>query len=128
MVAIDAVLTGRTRRAYFERRLAAALRQPKLHLQFAAEIDGALAGYALARVLEGEFGRTRPGLRLEVISVARAAQGRGIGWARCTPRSSRQRASARLGELRTSAPWRDCGDAALSRRRGLRALRRPGPR
>ena len=71
VVAIDAVLVGRTRRAYFERRLNAALRQPKLHLQFAAESDGRLAGYALGRVLEGEFGRTQPGLRLEVISVAR---------------------------------------------------------
>jgi predicted N-acetyltransferase YhbS len=79
VVAIDTALTGRTRRAYFERRLAVALRQPALHLQFAAEIDGALAGHALARVLEGEFGRTRPALRLEVISVARTAQGRGIG-------------------------------------------------
>ena len=106
VVAIDAALTGRTRRAYFERRLAAALRQPGLHLQFAAEIDGALAGHALARVLEGEFGRTRPGLRLEVISVARAAQGRGIGRSlhAALEQAARQRA---IGELRTSAPWRD---------------------
>jgi len=35
--------------------------------------------FALARVLEGEFGRTRPGLRLEMISVAPGAQSRGIG-------------------------------------------------
>jgi len=81
VVAIDAALMGRTRRAYFERRLNAALRQPRLHLQFAADVDGQLTGYALGRVLEGEFGRTQFGLRLEVISVARGAQGRGIGWA-----------------------------------------------
>jgi ribosomal protein S18 acetylase RimI-like enzyme len=106
VVAIDATLTGRTRRAYFERRLAAALRQPKLHLQFAAESGGALAGYALARVLEGEFGRTQPGLRLEVIGVARGAQGRGIGWAMhaALEEAARKRG---LAELRTSAPWRD---------------------
>ena len=106
VVAIDATLTGRTRRAYFERRLAAALRQPKLHLQFAAESGGALAGYALARVLEGEFGRTQPGLRLEVISVARGAQGRGIGWVlhAALEEAARKRG---LAELRTSAPWRD---------------------
>ena len=36
VVALDAAGSGRTRRAYFERRLAAALRQPQLHLQFAA--------------------------------------------------------------------------------------------
>jgi predicted N-acetyltransferase YhbS len=106
VVAIDATLTGRTRRAYFERRLAAALRQPKLHVQFAAETGGKLVGYALARVLEGEFGRTRPGLRLEVISVARGAQGRGIGWAlhAALEEIARKRG---LAELRTAAPWRD---------------------
>jgi predicted N-acetyltransferase YhbS len=106
VVAIDATLTGRTRRAYFERRLAAALRQPKLHVQFAAETGGKLVGYALARVLEGEFGRTKPGLRLEVISVARGAQGRGIGWAlhAALEEIARKRG---LAELRTATPWRD---------------------
>ena len=106
VVAIDAALTGRTRRAYFERRLAAALRQPTLHLQYAAEIDGALAGHALARVLEGEFGLTRPALRLEVISVARTAQGSGIGRALhgALEQAARKRS---IGELRTAAPWRD---------------------
>lgn len=79
VVALDAEVSGRTRRAYFERRLAAALRQPELHVQFAAEEGGVLRGHALGRVLEGEFGRTQPGLRLEVISVSQAAQGRGIG-------------------------------------------------
>lgn len=106
VVAIDATLTGRTRRAYFERRLNAALRQPKLHLQFAAESGGKLAGYALGRVLEGEFGRTKPGLRLEVISVARNAQGGGIGW---TLHAALEEAARKRGltELRTSTPWRD---------------------
>src|SRR3972149_6737586 len=61
VVALDAALTGQTRRAYFERRLAAALRQPELHLQFAAEEGGAYRGHALARVLAGEFGGPRPG-------------------------------------------------------------------
>jgi predicted N-acetyltransferase YhbS len=106
VVAIDAALMGRTRRAYFERRLNAALRQPKLHLQFAAEVDGKLTGYALGRVLEGEFGRTQPGLRLEVISVARGAQGRGVGWALHAALEAAARKRG-LAELRTATPWRD---------------------
>ena len=106
VVAIDAALTGRTRRAYFERRLNAALRQPQLHLQFAVEDGGRLAGHALARVLEGEFGRTQPALRLEVISVARELQGRGFG--RALHDALEQAARKRgLGELRTAAHWRD---------------------
>lgn len=108
VVALDAPLAGRTRRAYFERRLAAALRQPELHLQFAAESGGKLVGHALGRVLEGEFGRTRPGLRLEVISVAREAQRRGVGRAlhAALEAEAKQRS---LAELRTAAAWRDAG-------------------
>ena len=106
VVALDAALSGRTRRAYFERRLAVALRQPELHLQFAAERDGAFCGHALARVLEGEFGRTRPGLRLEVISVLPAAQSRGVG--RALHRALEEEAGKRsIAEFRTAADWRN---------------------
>ena len=73
VVAIDAAIEGRPRRTYFERRLAAAVRAPKLHAQFAATDADGLAGYILARVLEGEFGRTEPGLRLEIVGVRRDA-------------------------------------------------------
>jgi predicted N-acetyltransferase YhbS len=106
VVALDASLSGRTRRAYFERRLAAALRQPELHMQFTAEEDGVFRGHALARVLEGEFGRTQPGLRLEVISVDPAAQSRGIGRAL---HGALEEAARKLGiaDMRTGAAWRD---------------------
>jgi len=108
VVRADAALAGRTRRAYFERRLAVALRQPELHVQYAALRGGAFAGHALARVLAGEFGRAAPALRVEVISVARASQGRGVGRAlhRALEGAARQRD---IGELRTVAAWRDHG-------------------
>ena len=70
VVAIDAALEGRPRRAYVERRLPAAVREPELHAQFAASDGSGLAGYMLARVLLGEFGRTDPGLRLEMLGRA----------------------------------------------------------
>jgi ribosomal protein S18 acetylase RimI-like enzyme len=106
VVAIDAAIEGRSRRDYFARRLAAALREPKLHAQLAASDERGMAGYILARVLEGEFGRSEPGLRLEVVGVSADAQGRGIGrqlfdglaqWAR--------RHGVR--DLRTQATWND---------------------
>ena len=79
VVAIDAAIERRSRRTYFERRLVAALREPTLNAQFAA-IDGkGLAGYILARVLEGEFGRSGSGLRLEVVGVRKDCQGMGVG-------------------------------------------------
>jgi ribosomal protein S18 acetylase RimI-like enzyme len=79
VVAIDVAIEGRPRRAYFERRVAAAVREPRLHAQFAAWDDDGLAGYVLARVLDGEFGRSEPGLRLEAIGVRPAARGHRIG-------------------------------------------------
>lgn len=79
VVTIDAAIPGRPRRSYFERRLQAALREPKLHAQFAATDGAGLAGFILARVLEGEFGRSEPALRLEVVGVRADAQGKGVG-------------------------------------------------
>ena len=108
VVKLDAALAGRTRRAYFERRLALALRHPELHLQFAVERDGTHCGHALARVLEGEFGAAGTGLRLEVVSVAQDAQGQGAGRA-LHEALEREAAKRSIGEVRTTAAWRDTG-------------------
>jgi GNAT superfamily N-acetyltransferase len=108
VVAIDAAIEGRPRRAYFERRLAAAVREPKLHAQLAARDATGLAGYVLARVLEGEFGRSEPGLRLEVVGVRGDVKGHGVGrqlfeglaaWAK----------RHGIRDVRTQAAWNDHG-------------------
>jgi GNAT superfamily N-acetyltransferase len=69
VVAIDALSSGGPRRAYFERRLSAALERPELHVQFGAVRDGQLVGFMMARRMQGEFGRDEPALRIEVIDV-----------------------------------------------------------
>lgn len=79
VVELDAALSGRSRRGYFERRLAAAQRDPERHLQFAVDEDGALAGFILGHTLEGEFGRSEPAVRLEALGVTAPAQGQGLG-------------------------------------------------
>lgn len=106
VVEIDAANVGRSRRDYMERRLEAALREPALHLQFAAERAGRLVGYLLARKLEGEFGRAEPALRLEIIGVAPGEQGRGIG-SMLLGRLETEAKQLGVRELRTQAPWRD---------------------
>ena len=106
VVAIDAALNGRTRRAYYERRLAAAKREPKLHAQFAVEEGGRFTGYVLGKVLGGEFGRAEPALRLEVIGVAPEAQGHGDGLALCEALEADARGHG-IRELRTGASWHD---------------------
>lgn len=79
VVAIDAANEGRERLPYFERRLAAAVRQPDLHVQLAAVGAEGLQGYILARRTIGEFGRPAQGLRLEIVGVRPQAHGQGVG-------------------------------------------------
>ena len=106
VVAIDAAIEGRPRRDYFERRLKSALLEPKLHAQFAAADGAGLAGFILARVLEGEFGRSEPGLRLEVLGVRDDVRGHGVGRQLFDALASwAQRHGIR--DLRTQAAWND---------------------
>jgi ribosomal protein S18 acetylase RimI-like enzyme len=137
VVAIDGALSGRSRRAYFARRLEAARQDGNRHLQLAVEEGGALAGFMLGRVLEGEFGRSEPGARLEAFGVAQGAQGRGLGRAlaatfeqdppprcgasiRCSPSSTaRDSASRRCTSL--SGPCARAARAPTMRRRAMRS-------
>jgi len=104
VVAIDAATSGRTRHFYLERRLKAALAEPELHLQFAAESRGRLVGYVLARKLEGEFGRTEPALRLEAMAVSPGIQGRGVGSALLSALEAGAKKSG-IPAIRTQAAW-----------------------
>ena len=106
VTAIDAASVGRSRRDYMERRLEAALREPSLHLQFAAERAGSLVGYLLARKLEGEFGRVEPALRLEIIGVSAEQQGRGVG-RRLLGELEGWALKHGIREIRTNADWRN---------------------
>jgi len=103
---IDEQITGRSRHAYFERRLQAALRTPDLHTQFAAEEDGVIEGYVLARRLEGEYGWIEPALRLEVIGVRPGEQGHGYGDALLGALEADARKHG-VFELRTQVSWKD---------------------
>ena len=119
VVAIDGSITGRSRRAYFDQRVRAALRAPTLHLQFAAENGAKLVGYVLARRLEGEFGRAEPALRLEVIGVLPGKQGKGIGDALLGALQDAARKHGIL-ELRTQAAWNNHGMLRFLEHAGFR--------
>jgi predicted N-acetyltransferase YhbS len=106
VVAIDAELEGHARRAYIERRLAAALKQPERHVQLAATDAEGLVGYILARRTVGEFGRPQPGLRLELVGVRAERRGRGIG-RQLMAALSDYAVRHGLNELRTTAVWTD---------------------
>jgi ribosomal protein S18 acetylase RimI-like enzyme len=105
VVAIDAPIMGRSRRAYHERRLRAARQQPGLHVQFAVDGPKGLAGYLLARKLHGQFGRAVPAFRLEMIAVAPDRQARGVGTALMRALEAEARKQG-VPEIRTSAAWK----------------------
>lgn len=108
VVAIDATVGGRTRKAYFQRRLDTALKQPELHVQLAALEGHTLIGYILARRTQGEFGRQQPGLRLEILGVRADQQGHGVG--RTLLDALRTYAGRHgVAELRTVADWNNHG-------------------
>jgi predicted N-acetyltransferase YhbS len=119
VVQIDASISGRSRRNYFERRLAAALREPLLHIQFGLEQDGSLTGYMLGRRLEGEFGRPDPALRLEVVGVKPGRQGCGLG-SKLLGMLEAEAKRLDIGELRTLAAWREHGMLRFLDRAGFR--------
>lgn len=106
VVSLDQANIGRARRFYFERRLKAALDQSSLHLQFACERGGKLAGFMMARQLLGQFGRAEPGLRLEAFGVAQGEQGHGIGTAMLAKLESEAK-RMRVPAIQTMASWRN---------------------
>lgn len=78
VVRIDREWTGRARAEYYQLQLAQAERDSSVRVSLAAVLDGAVAGFLLARVWYGEFGRPEPVAILDTIAVSKAAAGRHV--------------------------------------------------
>ena len=118
VVEIDRRITGRSRCIFFERRLKAALADPAGFIVVAVEAEdassgastgvstGACAGFAIARLQNGEFGDDRRVAVLDVIGVDPAHRGAGVGSLLLEGiTAGMQRCD--VGELRTQVDWRD---------------------
>ncbi len=79
IVAIDLEHTGRSRRHFFEKRLAAATTHAEDFVDIGVMRGGSLRGYAMARLLRGEFGREHVTAVLEAIGVETTSRDLGIG-------------------------------------------------
>jgi predicted N-acetyltransferase YhbS len=79
IVRIDREWTGRNRRAYYQLKLAEAERDTGVRISLAAELDGQVAGFLLARLYYGEFGQPEPVALLDTIAVSKAFAGRRVG-------------------------------------------------
>jgi len=118
-VALDAAVAGRSRKGYFEKRLAAALRQPAAHLQYGIDVDGRLAAMVLSRVLAGEFGQAEPSVLLEVIDVAAPEQHHGLGHRLLEALEAAMRRRA-IATLQTEIVWSDSELARFFAANGFR--------
>lgn len=79
VIALDAKNVGRRRDEYFRVKLQQNLTETGIKVSLAAEVDGALAGFMLARVYYGEFGQTEPAAVLDTIGVHPSFRGRNVG-------------------------------------------------
>ena len=106
VIRIDAKVTGRRRVEYFKLKLEMAQNETGVEVSLAAEHDGLLVGFLIARVYYGDFGIAEPSAVLEVIGVNPDFQGKGFGHALL-----RQLATNLLGlgvrTLSTEVSWSD---------------------
>jgi len=79
IVSIDARLVGRRRDEFFRLKLRQAFGDTGIAVSLAAEVDGAVAGFLLARVYYGEFGITERVAVMDVIGVHPDFRGRRVG-------------------------------------------------
>jgi GNAT superfamily N-acetyltransferase len=81
VVAIDARILGRRREEFFRLKLRQAFSDTGIAVSLAAELDGGLVGFLLARVYYGEFGITERVAVLDVLGVRPDFRGRRVGTA-----------------------------------------------
>ncbi|MCR6632421.1 MAG: GNAT family N-acetyltransferase [Magnetospirillum sp.] len=79
IIGIDRKITGKDRTTYYKAKLAEVLDESGVRLSLVAEVDGQFAGFAMARVDYGEFGRTSPSAFLDTIGVSPAFDRQGVG-------------------------------------------------
>jgi predicted N-acetyltransferase YhbS len=118
VIRCDRKITGRDRTAYYARKVAEALRESAVRVSLVAEEQGELAGFLMARVDFGEFGRTEPTAVLDTIGVDPGNARQGIG------RALVEQLRLNLGTLRaeqlvTEVAWNDPGLLAFFERSGF---------
>jgi ribosomal protein S18 acetylase RimI-like enzyme len=79
IIRIDRKLTGADRGAYYQRKLEEVMAESGVRISLVAEVDGLPAGFVMARVDYGEFGRTDPAAVIDAIGVGPEHGRAGVG-------------------------------------------------
>jgi len=102
---IDEHLTGRPRREFFRKKIERAIGDADVSLSLAAEVDDSIAGFVIASVDFGEFGRTEPVAVLDAIGVDPTRRSAGVGSALLEQLARNLRALS-IERVRTEVDWR----------------------
>lgn len=103
---IDRRITGRDRSAYFQRIVHEALFESDVRVSLVAERDGGVAGFIMARVDLGEFGRVEPVAVMDTIGVDPEYRDQGIGRALLSQLLINL-TTLRVEHIRTEIGWHD---------------------
>jgi len=106
VIEIDASYALRSRRGFFERRLAAALAEPRGFVYVGHDQGAGLDGYILARLVAGEFGQAQTAADLDAVAVAKDSSGQGIGRVLLAGLEGILRHKG-VGRLRSEVDWRN---------------------
>lgn len=118
VIAIDSKNSGRRRDEYLRLKFRENLSETGIRMSLAAEIDGVLCGFLLARVYYGEFGTMEPAAVLDTIGVHEAFHGRGVGRALLAQLRTNL-AGIGVPRVQTEVSWEDAALLAFFRREGF---------
>lgn len=104
VIAIDSEYVGESRRRFFEKRLAHAKEHPEDFAHVGVVRNGALVGFAFARIMRGEFGRDQAIAILDAIGVMSGSRERGVGRALMDNLVAAMRAKG-VQSLQSQADW-----------------------
>jgi GNAT superfamily N-acetyltransferase len=123
VVAIDARILGRRREEFFRLKLRHAFSDTGIAVSLAAELDGGMVGFLLARVYYGEFGITERVAVLDVLGVHPDFRGRRVG-AALVDQLRTNLFGLGIRTLQTEVSWDDPSLMAFFQHEGFRPAAR----
>ena len=108
LVRIDRRITGIDRTNYYRRKVNEAINGSGVRMSVVAEMQGEIAGFLMARVDYGEFGRTAAEAVIDTLGVDPAYKGQGVGQAMLSQLLINL-SSLRVESVRTEVEWTDTG-------------------
>lgn len=123
IIHIDAATAGRRRDKFLALKLAQAFRDTGIAISLAAEVDGRVVGFLLARVYYGEFGTVEPSAVMDVVGVNPDFQGRHVASALIDQLRTNLLALG-IRRLQTEVPWDNTGLIGFFQRQGFTLAQR----